>query len=110
MPIGPVRWLQDAWAIGRQFEEIVRFNERTQKAIDQLETKLRLVEDRLLKIEAEQTQVIVAAKSAAAGAATTMAAGVLFEAATRITQLEMKMSAVQARLERPPPLSSPDKP
>ncbi len=107
MPIAPVRWLQNAWAIGRQFETIIEFNERTQRAIDRLETGLRDVEDRLLILETGQAQTIVEAKSAAAAAATTMAAGALFEAATRIAQLEMRVSNLVERPYLSPPADKP---
>ena len=106
MPIGPLRLIKDAWAIGRQFEEVITLNKRTQDAIGEIGTRLRVIEDRLLMLEAEQVRTIVEAKSAAAGAATTMAAGALFEAATRIAQLEVRVSVLDERSHRLPP---PDK-
>jgi hypothetical protein len=67
-----------------------------------LAERLRAVEDRLLKLEAEQTQLISEAKSAAVGAATMISTSALTDTVTRLTRVEMGVQRIeQGRL--PPP-------
>jgi hypothetical protein len=62
-----------------------------------LETRLRSLEDRLTRMEAEQGQVVTEAKSAATGAATVIASAVISDSVTRVTRVEERLN----RLEQP---------
>ncbi len=64
-----------------------------------VDERLRMVEGRLTRLEAEQGQMIAEARSAATGAATMIAGAVIAEAVTRITRIEEGLR----RLDRPMP-------
>lgn len=102
MPLTLLNWAQALWSAGRKIEDLILATQKTSEVLQRLEDRVRAMEDRLLTLESGQMQIIVEAKSAAAGAATTMAAGALFEAATRIAQLEMRVSNLADRPALPP--------
>jgi hypothetical protein len=66
-------------------------------ALAAIDERLRSVEDRLTRIEAEQDQVISEAKSAATGAATMIASAVIFDAVTRVTRIEEGIRRIERR-------------
>jgi hypothetical protein len=65
---------------------------------------LKALENRVLRLEAEQGQVVTAAGAAATAAAATVAGGIISDAVTRITRLEGR--AGQLESGRPVRLSS----
>jgi hypothetical protein len=69
------------------------------EALAAIDERLRFVEDRLTRIEAEQGQVISEAKSAATGAATMIASAVISDAVTRVTRIEEGIRRIE---QRPP--------
>jgi hypothetical protein len=62
-----------------------------------LDGRLRAVEDRLIRLETEQGQIVSEAKSAATWAATMMASAVVSDAVTRVTPIEEGISRLSAR-------------
>ncbi len=105
--------LKQIWDLGRRIEDLFTLqaeNKTTFGEIDErfraleakLAERLRAVEDRLLKLESEQTQVISDAKTAASAAAMMISNAALSETVTRLTRVEMGVERIeQGRL--PPP-------
>ncbi len=72
----------------RDAQDLYRLHETVKETITVLDGRLRVVEDSLLTLETEQGQVVSEAKSAATGAATTIASAVISDTVTRVTQVE----------------------
>jgi hypothetical protein len=104
--------LSQAWPLARQVEDLLKLQAQTEEAfaaiekrVDALEgglsIRLRAVEDRLTRLEADQTQVVSEAKSAATGAATMIAGAVISDAVTRVTRVEERLSRLKQKPSPP---------
>lgn len=102
------------WSFGRRIEELFQLQARTEDTFEDIDTRfasleqafgarLRSVEDRLTRLEAEQGQVISEAKSAATAAATMIASAVISDAVTRVTRIEEGVRRIE---QRPMPSSA----
>jgi len=89
------------WTIARAGEELLSLQKKTREALEAIETRLRLLEDRMTHLEAEQNQLLNSAKAAASVTAAGIAGSVISEVVTRVTRVEMHQENIQARL--PPP-------
>jgi hypothetical protein len=89
------------WRIGRQFENLLEVQATTRAAVNGIETRLRLIEDRLTRLEAGQGPIISEARAAAGVAATGLASAMIADVVTRITRLEMRQDSLNARLQPP---------
>ncbi len=96
------------WSFGRRIEELFQLQARTEDTFADIDTRfasleqvfdarLRSVEDRLTRLEAEQGQVISEAKSAATSAATIIASAVISDAVTRVTRVEEGIRRIEQR-------------
>jgi tellurite resistance protein len=94
MPVGPLR---SAWSVVRRVEELFEFQTQTREALQIINDRLKAVDDRLLWLEWEQSQVITAA-----GAAPTVAGNVISDAVTRITRIEGRADQLERNLLPPP--------
>jgi len=89
------------WRFGRQFENLLEVQATTRAAVNGIETRLRLIEDRLTRLEAGQGPIIAEARAAAGVAATGLASAMIADVVTRITRLEMRQDSLNSRLQPP---------
>jgi hypothetical protein len=83
--------------------------EKIEKLLSGHDERLRTLEDRLIRLEAEQNQVVSDAKAAATAAAMMISNAALSETVTRLTRVEMGVERIeQARL--PPPAANTNPP
>jgi hypothetical protein len=80
----------------RDTQDIYKLHETVKDLIAALDARLRAVEDRVLRMEAEQGQIVSEAKSAATGAATMIASAVISDAVTRVTRVEEGLRRLSA--------------
>ena len=96
------------WSLGRRIEDLFKFQSEAKGAFgdiaarfDALERvlgdRLRHAEDRLTRLEAEQSHIISEARSAATGAATMIASAVISDAITRVTRVEEGIRRIEQR-------------
>ena len=87
--------------MGRKVEDLLDLQRKTREALDGVESRLRRLEDRMTYLEANQTQVIVEARSAASAASSTVAGALISDLVTRLTRLEISAETL-AKLPPPP--------
>jgi hypothetical protein len=88
------------FSLARDTQGLFSLQAKMKDGLTALDERLRGVEDRLTRLEAEQRHVVSEAKSAATSAATMIASAVIAEAVTRVTRIEEALR----RLEHPAPL------
>jgi ribulose 1,5-bisphosphate synthetase/thiazole synthase len=93
------------WSIGRRFETLLASQDKIAEVLDELDERLRSVEDRMIRLEAAQNQLVLEARAAASAAATAIVGAMLSDIVTRLTRLEMRLGDGAGRLE--PPASGP---
>jgi hypothetical protein len=71
----------------RQIDELLDLNRKVRESLEAVDHRLRAIEDRLMRLEAAQGQLVTEARSAAA-ASTMVASNILSDVVTRITRLE----------------------
>ncbi len=86
------------WIVVRKVEELVELQTKTRTALEKIDARLRSVEDRLLRLEEQQGQLIVEAKAAAGVAATGLAGSVISDVVTRVTRIEIQQQQIQRLL------------
>ena len=96
--MGPLELIKQLWSLGRKAEELFQLQQWTREALSGIEARQRALEDRLIRLEAEQGKLIIEARSAATAASTMVAGTILSETVTRLTRLEMRTE----RLLSPP--------
>jgi hypothetical protein len=89
--------LGQLFKFARDTQDLYKLHETVRATIMALDGRLRVVEDRLTRLEAEQGQVVSEAKSAATGAATMIASAVIADAVTRVTRIEEGISRLSLR-------------
>jgi hypothetical protein len=96
------------WTLGRQVQDLLRLQARTEDTFaaisDRLSSvekalgeRLRKVEDRPTRLETEQHQVVTEARSAATGAASMITGGMISDAITRVTRVEEGLRRLEHR-------------
>lgn len=88
------------WTVARKVEDLLELQGRTGSALELIETRLRALEDRMMRLEAGREQLVTEAKAAAGVAATGLAGSVIADVVTRVTRIEMRM---QGNQPLPPP-------
>jgi hypothetical protein len=86
------------WTIARKLEEILALQTKTREALEAIEGRLRTLEDRMTHLEADQGQLVTAAKAAASAAAVGLAGSVISDIVTRVTRVEMRQDDIQRHL------------
>ncbi len=89
------------WAIARKVDDLLELHRKTASALDSIELRLRMLEERMTRLEAGQSNLVTEAKAAAGVAATGLAGSVISDVVTRVTRIEMRQEDIQRRLERP---------
>jgi hypothetical protein len=92
MALGAIR---GAWSLARRVEELFEFQTKAREGFQLIDERLKALEGRILRLEAEQGQVITAAGAAAAAA--TVAGSVISDAVTRITRLEGRAEQLEGQ-------------
>lgn len=93
--------LGQLFKFARDTQDLYKLHETVKETLAALDGRLRAVEDRLIRMEAEQGQIVSEAKSAATGAATMIASAVISDAVTRVTRIEegvRRLSALNGAL------------
>ena len=85
MGLGAIGWI---FTFARDTQDLCALQGKLKDGLVALDERIRHVEDRLTRLEAEQGHIVVEAKSAATGAATLIASAVISDAVTRVTRLE----------------------
>jgi hypothetical protein len=91
-----------AWKLARQLEDLLGLQTEVRQALQVVNQRLGTLEERMLRLESGQTQLIIEARSAATVAASTIAGAVISDAVTRITRLEGRTEQFEQR-HLPPP-------
>jgi phage shock protein A len=89
------------WSLARKVEDLFDLQTKVRESLLIVDERLRAIENRLIKLESEQSQVITAAGAAATGAASSIAGGIISDAVTRITRLEGRTEQLETRLVLP---------
>jgi hypothetical protein len=100
MAVAPFRGL---WSLARKVEDLFELQGKVRESLSIIDERLRALENRLLKLESEQSQIITAAGAAATGAASVIAGGIISDTVTRITRLEGRTEQLETRLVLPGP-------
>jgi phage shock protein A len=95
MAIGPLGRL---WQLARKIEELFTLHGKVEDALLVIDQRLKMLEDRMLRLEGDQTQIVTEARSAATAASTTVAGAVISDAVTRITRLEGRADQVEQQM------------
>lgn len=85
MGLGAIKWI---FTFARDTQDLYALQGKLKDSLVALDERLRQVEDRLTRLEAQQGHIVVEAKAAATGAATLIASAVISDAVTRVTRVE----------------------
>lgn len=86
-----------AWRLIRKVEDLLSLQTEVRRSLQIIEHRLEALENRMLRLESEQTHIITDARSAATAAATMLASSIISEAVTRITRLEGRADQLERR-------------
>jgi hypothetical protein len=89
------------WSLARQLEDLFQLQSQMKEGIGAIDVRLRAIEDRLLRIEAEAPQLITEARSAAGAAASATSGAALNELVTRLTRVEVRLENLEGAGVRP---------
>jgi hypothetical protein len=89
--------IRGAWSLARRVEELFEFQTKAREGFQLIDERLKALEGRILRLEAEQGNVVPAAGAAATAAAATVAGSVISDAVTRITRLEGRAEQLEGR-------------
>lgn len=85
------------WTLTRRVEDLFRLQKKVDLSLGIIEQRLRAIEDRLTRLEAEQHQIVTAAGAAATTAATSIAGAILSDVVTRVTRIEGRTDRLERR-------------
>jgi hypothetical protein len=94
--------LKQFWDLARKAEDLFKLQEKIENLLSGHDERLPAIEDRLIRLEAEQAQVISDAKTAATAAAMTISNAALSETVTRLTRVEMGVERIEQGRLLPP--------
>ena len=86
---------------GMLADELLDLNRKVRESLEAVDHRLRAIEDRLMRLEAAQGQLVTEARSAAAAASTMVASNILSDVVTRITLGRAGTRPKQPRLVAP---------
>lgn len=86
------------WTLARKVEDLLAFQVKMKESLEALDARLRALETKMVRFEAEQSQLITTAQAAANVAASAVASAVISDIVTRVTRVEMLQSGLQSRL------------
>lgn len=97
-----VSYIGRVWKLARKIEELFALHTKVEDALKVIDEHLKALEVRMLRLEAEKTQIITEARSAATAASTVVAGSIISDAVTRITRLEGRADQLERRRLPPP--------
>ena len=83
------------WSLARKVEDLFQLQEQVRDLVKEIEHRLRFLEDRMIRIEAEQPQVIDQAKNAATAASSPVSGAALNDIVTRLTRAELRIEGLE---------------
>ena len=83
--------------VARKVEDLFALHKKVEEALELIEARLRALEDRTLRLESDQTQIVTEARSASTTAATMIASSIVSDTVTRITRLEGRADQLEQR-------------
>jgi hypothetical protein len=86
--------VQTVLRFARRLDELLALDDKFDEALSALDQRLRGIEDRLTRLEAQHDRIVTEARSAATAASTMVAGGIIAEVVTRLTRAEQKLEAV----------------
>jgi hypothetical protein len=81
------------WRFARKIEDLFALHKTVQASLLVIERRLKALEDRMLKLEADERQVVTEARSAS----TMVAGAIVSDTVTRITRLEGRTDQLEQR-------------
>jgi hypothetical protein len=91
------------WQVARKIEDLFTLHAKVEASLLVIDRRLKALEDRMLRLEGDQAQIITEARSAATAASTAVAGAVISEAVTRITRLEGRADQLEQGRRQPLP-------
>ncbi len=83
------------WSLARKVEDLFQLQEQVRELVKEIEQRLRSLEDRMIRLEAEQPQMIDQAKNAATAASSLVSGAALNDLVTRLTRAEVRIEALE---------------
>jgi len=90
------------WKLARNVEDLFALNERISKSLEAIHERLDVIEKNIIRMDAEQQQVISEAKAAATAAAAAVAGAVISDNVTRITRMESRFDQLEQHVKALP--------
>jgi hypothetical protein len=90
------------WTFARRVEDLFALHKDVKASLQVIEERLRTLEDRMLRLESDQQQIVTEARSASTTAATMIASSIVSDTVTRITRLEGRADQFEQRRLPPP--------
>ena len=87
-------------------EDLLGFQTKMREALEVVNARLRVLEDRMTHLEASQGQLVVQAREAASVASTAVTGAVISDVVTRLTRLEDRADQLPKPSSPRPRLSS----
>jgi hypothetical protein len=84
------------WTLARKIEDLLALHGKVAASLQIIDQRLKALEDRLLRLETEQGQIVTEARSAATAASTAIAGAIISDTVTRITRLEGRADQLEA--------------
>ena len=85
------------WTLARKVEDLLGLQTEVRQALQIIDERLKGLEDRMLRLEADERQVVTEARSAATAASTVVASAVISDTVTRITRLEARADKLEQK-------------
>jgi hypothetical protein len=83
------------FTFARDTQDLYALQSKLKDTLVGIDGRLRVIEDRLTRLESDSGQTIAEAKSAATAAATMIAGGVISDAVTRVTRMEEAIRRIE---------------
>jgi hypothetical protein len=90
------------WRAARKVEELFTLHSKVEGSLQVIDERLKALEDRMLRLESDQTQIVIEARSAATATAAAVAGAVIADAVTRVTKLEGRAEQLERERLSPP--------
>ena len=100
-----MKWGGRLLTLVRQVDRLFELQGKVDASLEIIEERLRAIEDRLLRMEAEGPHVVTEARAAAGVAATAMSGAALNDVVTRLTRVEIRLEVLDPRQERRPEIA-----
>ena len=83
------------WSLAREIEELLGLQKEVREALGDIGDRVRAIEDRVTRIEAERPMLVTEARSAACIAASAMSGAAMNDVVTRLTRVEIRLEHLE---------------